>query len=130
MLRPEVAALKAAAHLPCRWGLFISKPRNVREADGPFPEPAMFLLNPEGYVHICEYSNSPFSRPDLRILIEGRRGVLVQEHAKLGHAFWASELLSLCSEVQGLAQLGCSVAECNVRLNPPAPAATCPSSSR
>eukprot|EP00891_Asterochloris_glomerata_P009065 jgi/Astpho2/9065/Aster-02724 len=57
------------------WGLFISKPRNVREADGPFPEPAMFLLNPEGYVHICEYSNSPFSRPDLRILIEGRRGI-------------------------------------------------------
>ena len=63
--------------LPCRWGLFISKPRNVREADGPFPEPAMFLLNPEGYVHICEYSNSPFSRPDLRILIEGEHDVLI-----------------------------------------------------
>ena len=54
-----------------RWGLYISYPRNLRETDQPFPEPALFLLNPDGEVHIVDYSNSPFARPDLRILIEG-----------------------------------------------------------
>ena len=47
------------------------EPRNVRETDQPFPEPALFLLNPDGEVVIIDYSNSPFARPDLRILVEG-----------------------------------------------------------
>ncbi|CAK0783480.1 hypothetical protein CVIRNUC_006679 [Coccomyxa viridis] len=54
-----------------RWGLYISEPRNIRETDQPFPEPALFLLNPDGEVVIIDYSNSPFARPDLRILVEG-----------------------------------------------------------
>ena len=54
-----------------RWGLFVSEPRNPRETDQPFPEPALFLLNPDGEVIIIDYSNSPFARPDLRILVEG-----------------------------------------------------------
>ena len=29
------------------------------------------MLNPDGQLVIIDYSNSPFSRPDLRILIEG-----------------------------------------------------------
>ena len=95
--------LRPVPCLPCRWGLFISKPRNVREADGPFPEPAMFLLNPEGYVHICEYSNSPFSRPDLRILIEGKRDVPLWSHASLRQLVWGSELCSLGHETEGVA---------------------------
>lgn len=56
-----------------KWGLYISEPRNPRETDRPFPEPAIILVNPEGYIQIVDYSNSPFSRPDLRILIEGIR---------------------------------------------------------
>jgi hypothetical protein len=31
------------------------------------------LLNPEGLLAIVDYSNSPFARPDLRILVEGIR---------------------------------------------------------
>lgn len=54
-----------------RWGLFVSEPRNPRETDHPFPEPALFLLNPDGELIIIDYSNSPFARPDLRILVEG-----------------------------------------------------------
>lgn len=48
-----------------------AEPRNIRETDQPFPEPALFLLNPDGEVVIIDYSNSPFARPDLRILVEG-----------------------------------------------------------
>ena len=63
----------------------------------------MFLLNPEGYVHICEYSNSPFSRPDLRILIEGERDVRGQGDTSLGQSVWGSELCPLRLEVEGVA---------------------------
>jgi len=45
--------------------------RSKREADHPFPEPALFVLNPDGELQIIDYSNSPFARPDLRILVEG-----------------------------------------------------------
>ena len=62
----------------------------------------MFLLNPEGYVHICEYSNSPFSRPDLRILIEGERGVPMKGHASLRPLVWGPELCSLRFEIEGV----------------------------
>ena len=48
-----------------------AEPRNIRETDQPFPEPALFLLNPDGEVVVIDYSNSPFARPDLRILVEG-----------------------------------------------------------
>ncbi len=54
-----------------RWGLYVSNPRNFRETELPFPEPALFLLNPDGELQIVDYSNSPFARPDLRILVEG-----------------------------------------------------------
>ncbi|KAK9837331.1 hypothetical protein WJX81_006697 [Elliptochloris bilobata] len=56
-----------------KWGLYISEPRSKREADHPFPEPALFVLNPDGELQIIDYSNSPFARPDLRILAEGIR---------------------------------------------------------
>ncbi len=59
-----------------KWGLYVSHPRNIRETEHPFPEPAMFLINPEGQVQIAEYSNSPFCRPDLRIMIEGKHLLL------------------------------------------------------
>jgi hypothetical protein len=54
-----------------RWGLYVSEPRNIRETDQPFPEPALLLLNPDGELVIVDVSNSPFARPDLRILVEG-----------------------------------------------------------
>ena len=61
-----------------KWGLYVSHPRNIRETEHPFPEPAMFLINPEGQVQIAEYSNSPFCRPDLRIMIEGKHAASLQ----------------------------------------------------
>jgi alkyl hydroperoxide reductase subunit AhpC len=67
-----------------RWGLYISYPRNVRETDAPFPEPAMLLINPEGELHTVEYSNSPFARPDLRIMIEGIRYIEENDYPPRG----------------------------------------------
>ncbi len=46
-------------------GLYISDPRSEAETDHQFPEPGLFLVNPEGKAHIIDVSNAPFSRPDL-----------------------------------------------------------------
>ncbi|CAL5220616.1 g2658 [Coccomyxa viridis] len=67
-----------------RWGLYISEPRNIRETDQPFPEPALFLLNPDGEVVVIDYSNSPFARPDLRILVEGIRYIQENDYPVRG----------------------------------------------
>jgi peroxiredoxin len=50
-------------------GLYISAP-----ADGaphPFPEPALFAVNPEGRAQIIEIANAPFVRPDLETILSG-----------------------------------------------------------
>lgn len=46
-------------------GLRISQPRSPQETDRPFPEPALFAINPEGRLLIIDISNAPFARPDL-----------------------------------------------------------------
>ena len=46
-------------------GLYVSDPRSEAETDHQFPEPGLFLVNPEGKAHIIDISNAPFSRPDL-----------------------------------------------------------------
>ncbi|BDA49815.1 hypothetical protein COCOBI_14-4350 [Coccomyxa sp. Obi] len=66
------------------WGLYVSEPRNIRETDQPFPEPALFLLNPDGEVIIIDYSNSPFARLDLRILVEGIRYIQENDYPVRG----------------------------------------------
>ena len=52
-------------------GLYISEPRSPEETDRPFPEPGLFVINPEGKVHIVDVSNAPFARPDLNSLVKG-----------------------------------------------------------
>jgi peroxiredoxin len=52
-------------------GLYISEPRSPEETDRPFPEPGLFVINPEGKVHIVDVSNAPFARPDLNALVKG-----------------------------------------------------------
>ena len=52
-------------------GLYISDPRSEKETDHPFAEPAVFVINAEGKVHIVDISNAPFSRPDLEALANG-----------------------------------------------------------
>ena len=66
MKRRQSLTQGSLEYLPCA-----AEPRNIRETDQPFPEPALFLLNPDGEVVVIDYSNSPFARPDLRILVEG-----------------------------------------------------------
>ena len=34
------------------------------------------MLNPDGELQIIDYSNSPFARPDMRILVEGAQKTL------------------------------------------------------
>lgn len=54
-------------------GLYISEPRSAQETDRPFPEPGLFVVNPEGRVQIVEISNAPFARPDLAGIVNGIR---------------------------------------------------------
>lgn len=52
-------------------GTYISDPRSPQETDHPFAEPALFVVNQQGNVHVVDYSNNPFVRPDLATLVSG-----------------------------------------------------------
>ncbi len=52
-------------------GLYISDPRSPQETDRPFPEPGLFVINDGGMLQIVDISNAPFSRPDLRGVLDG-----------------------------------------------------------
>ncbi len=60
------------------WGLYISDPRSAEETDRPFPEPALFVLRPDGDVQIAEVANAPFVRPDPDYLLGGLK--FIQEN--------------------------------------------------
>jgi len=51
-------------------GLYISEPR-PNETDHNFPEPGLFVVNPEGNVQIVDISNAPFSRPEISGILRG-----------------------------------------------------------
>lgn len=52
-------------------GLYISDPRSPQETDHPFAEPALFVINDKGQVHVVDLSNNPFVRPELQSLANG-----------------------------------------------------------
>jgi peroxiredoxin len=52
-------------------GLYISGPRTPQEAEAPFAEPAMFVINGEGVLKMIDISNAPFLRPDLDQVLRG-----------------------------------------------------------
>ena len=56
-------------------GLYISEPRSPQETDRPFPEPALFITNPEGKLQIIDVSNAPFARPELNSVLSGLKFV-------------------------------------------------------
>ena len=56
-------------------GLYISEPRSPQETDRPFPEPALFISNPEGKLQIVDISNAPFARPELNAVLSGLKFV-------------------------------------------------------
>ncbi len=54
-----------------RLGLYVSEPRSPQETDRPFPEPGLFVINPDHQLQIIDVSNAPFARPDLASLLDG-----------------------------------------------------------
>lgn len=62
-----------------RLGLYVSVPRSPQETDRQFPEPGLFVVNPEGRAQIIDISNAPFSRPDLGAILSGI--TLIQERS-------------------------------------------------
>ena len=51
-------------------GVYISDPRSSEETDRPFAEPATFVVNANGRLHLIEISNTPFNRADLTELLD------------------------------------------------------------
>lgn len=54
-----------------RWGVYVSRPLSPDEAINLYAEPAVFLVNPAGLVHVLVYSNASFARPDLKQMVQG-----------------------------------------------------------
>ena len=54
-------------------GLYISEPRSPQETDRPFPEPGLFIINPQGKIQVVDISNAPFARPELGGVLKGLR---------------------------------------------------------
>ena len=54
-----------------RWGVYISRPLSPDESINLYSEPALFLINPAGLVHVMVYSNASFARPDLKQVVQG-----------------------------------------------------------
>lgn len=53
-------------------GLYISPPQ-PGETSLPFAEPALFVVNPDGRTQVIAVTNAPFSRPDLKTVLQGLR---------------------------------------------------------
>jgi peroxiredoxin len=51
-------------------GLYVS-PGDHGKVEWPFAEPALFVINAEGKVHVANVSNAPFARPEPAVLLEG-----------------------------------------------------------
>ena len=65
-------------------GLYISSPRSPDETDRDFAEPAAFVINPASNVQIVDVSNAPFSRLDLKGLLDGIRFVKAKDYPVRG----------------------------------------------
>lgn len=52
-------------------GVYISLPRSEQETDHNFSEPALFIVNENGQLHVVDLSNNPFVRPELGALARG-----------------------------------------------------------
>jgi peroxiredoxin len=67
-------------------GLYISNPRSPEETDRPFPEPGLFLLNPDGKAQVIDISNAPFARPDLANILHGVKVIRERNYPVRGTA--------------------------------------------
>jgi len=67
-------------------GLYVSDPRSPQEADHPFAEPGVFVINPHGETQIIDISNAPFARPALPALLKGLQFVTSEDYPIRGRA--------------------------------------------
>ncbi len=67
-------------------GVYVSDPRSPQEADRPFAEPALFVINPDAEAQIIDISNAPFPRPDLKSLLNGLQFVISKDYPMRGRA--------------------------------------------
>lgn len=65
-------------------GLYISTPLDDTETDQPFAEPGLFLVRPDGGLHVSEVSSAPFCRPDLEFVKMGVRYVVEKDYPPRG----------------------------------------------
>ena len=65
-------------------GLYISAPRSPQETDRPFPEPGLFVINPDGCIQIVDVSNAPFARPNLHDVLGGIRFIRQRQYPVRG----------------------------------------------
>ena len=61
-------------------GLYISEPRSPQETDYPFPEPGLFIVNPNGKIQVVDISNAPFARPDLAGVLKGLKFIQEKQY--------------------------------------------------
>ena len=54
-------------------GLYISEPRLGMNAERPFAEPGLFVINENGELQMIDISNVPFARPPLASMLMGIR---------------------------------------------------------
>ena len=52
-------------------GLYISSPRLGMDAERPFAEPGLFVINAEGNLQMIDISNVPFARPSIDAMLMG-----------------------------------------------------------
>lgn len=64
----------------------MSSPRSPAETDRHFPEPGVFVINPEGRLQIIDISNAPFARPDLAALLTGLKFIQAKDYPIRGTA--------------------------------------------
>ena len=67
-------------------GLYISNPRSPQETDRQFPEPGLFLINPDGKAQIIDISNAPWARPDLASILGGVKRIQEMNYPVRGTA--------------------------------------------
>ncbi|MCF3936464.1 redoxin domain-containing protein [Acuticoccus sp. M5D2P5] len=56
-------------------GLYVSDPVSTEETDRPFAEPGLFVVNPNGLIHVLGISNAASCRPDLDVVLDGIVGI-------------------------------------------------------
>ena len=54
-----------------RLSLYLTPHTPDSELEGPYSEPGLFLINPQGQTQVIAISNSPSVRPDLAVVLDG-----------------------------------------------------------